>query len=86
VLLTGGPQAVTVSQDGRRLYVTNALHPAWHRQFYPDGLRGWMVRAEACANGGLALDPGGFLDLGDREPCDVRLDGGDASSDSFCYA
>lgn len=84
--LTGGPHGVTVSQDGRRLYVTNALHPAWHRQLCPDGLRGWMVRAEACPNGGLDVDRTSFIDLADREPYDVRLDGGDAASDSFCYA
>ena len=84
--LTGGPQRVTVSQDGRRLYITNALHPAWHRQLIPDGLRGWMVTAEISPNGGMSLERGTCLDLGDRAPGDVRLDGGDAASDSYCYA
>lgn len=82
--LTGGPQMVEVSRDGRRVYVTNSLYSTWDRQFYPD-LRGWLVRLHARPEGGLEVDPDLFVDFGEGRPHQVRLEGGDASSDSFCY-
>src|SRR3546814_5557568 len=42
--LNGGPQMVEVSRDGRRIYFTNSLYGSWDRQFYPDGIKGWMVK------------------------------------------
>ena len=33
--LTGGPQMLQLSYDGRRLYVTNSLLSTWDDQFYP---------------------------------------------------
>src|SRR5947209_9472536 len=33
--LTGGPQMLQLSLDGRRLYVTNSLYSTWDNQFYP---------------------------------------------------
>ena len=33
--LTGGPQMLQLSLDGRRLYVTNSLYSTWDDQFYP---------------------------------------------------
>ena len=85
--LNGGPQMVEVSRDGRRVYVTNALYTPWDAQFYPDGIRGWMVKADVGAGGGIALDPRFFVEMGDRlRPHQLKLAGGDASSDSFCYA
>ena len=44
--LNGGPQMVEVSRDGRRVYVTNSLYTAWDDQFYPDGIKGWMVKVD----------------------------------------
>jgi selenium-binding protein 1 len=83
----GGPQMVEISRDGRRVYVTNSLYAAWDEQFYPDGVRGWMVKADTDGNGGFRLDPAFFLDTGDTmRPHQVHLEGGDASSDSYCYA
>jgi len=76
---------VEVSRDGRRVYFTSALYTTWDEQFYPDGVKGWMVKVDANPEGGLALDPEFFVDFGPRRAHQVRLEGGDASSDSFCY-
>jgi selenium-binding protein 1 len=84
--LSGGPQMVEVSRDGRRVYVTNSLYLAWDQQFYPEGIEGWMVKLDAdTENGGLSLDPGFHIDTGTDRAHQVRLAGGDASSDSYCY-
>ena len=83
--LNGGPQMVEVSRDGRRVYVTNSLYLPWDAQFYPDGIRGWMVKLDVDPAGGMTLDPNFFLDFGDQRPHQVRLQGGDASTDSYCF-
>jgi selenium-binding protein 1 len=83
--LNGGPQMVEVSRDGRRVYLTNSLYAAWDAQFYPEGIRGWMVKADAGPDGGLRLDPKFFVEVDGMRPHQVRLEGGDASSDSYCY-
>src|SRR5208282_6870496 len=44
--LNGGPQMVEISRDGRRVFFTNSLYAAWDKQFYPDGIRGWMVKLD----------------------------------------
>jgi selenium-binding protein 1 len=78
---------VEVSRDGRRVYVTNSLYSPWDAQFYPDGIRGWMAKFDAGRDGGLTLDPKFFVEFeGGVRPHQVRLQGGDASSDSFCFA
>jgi methanethiol oxidase len=83
----GGPQMVEVSRDGRRLYLTNALYTPWDEQFYPDGIRGWMAKLDVAPNGGISFDRNFFLEFeDDLRPHQVRLQGGDASSDSFCYS
>jgi hypothetical protein len=33
----------------------------------------------------MSLDPNFFLDFGDQRPHQVRLQGGDASTDSYCF-
>lgn len=53
----GGPQMTTVSEDGRRVYVTNALYAPWDDQFYPDGIAGWVAKVDAHSGGGLSVDP-----------------------------
>lgn len=84
--LNGGPQMVEVSRDGRRIYFTNSLYSAVDTQFYPDGLKGWMVKVDARPEGGIAFDEAFFLSWPDGHlPHQVRLQGGDASSDSYCY-
>jgi methanethiol oxidase len=84
-VLNGGPQMVELSRDGRRVYVTNSLYAAWDAQFYPDGIRGWAVKLETEPTGGMRLDPEFFVDFGAERPHQIRLQGGDASSDTFCY-
>jgi len=77
---------VEVSRDGRRVYFTNSLYSPWDAQFYPDGIRGWMAKADVNPEGGFELDPGFFLETEEgMRPHQVRLQGGDASSDSFCF-
>ncbi|HSM56260.1 MAG TPA: selenium-binding family protein [Candidatus Sulfomarinibacteraceae bacterium] len=83
--LLGGPQMVEASRDGRRIYLTNGLYSTWDDQFYPDLLEGWMVRINAAEDGGIELDPDFFLHTGELRLHQVRLEGGDASTDSFCY-
>jgi selenium-binding protein 1 len=85
--LNGGPQMVELSRDGRRVYLTNGLYSPWDPQFYPDGLEGWMVKLDARPEGGMAMDSKFFLEMqqGLRSH-QVRLQGGDASSDTFCFS
>jgi methanethiol oxidase len=82
--LNGGPQMVELSRDGRRVYLTNSLYAAWDVQFYPEGVRSWLVRLDADENGGLRADADFFLETEQRAH-QVHLEGGDASSDSYCY-
>jgi selenium-binding protein 1 len=83
--LTGGPQMLEVSRDGRRVYVTNSLYSTWDDQFYPEGLRGWLVKLDADPAGGLRVDPSFLVDFGTARAHQVRLQGGDASSDTYCF-
>ena len=83
--LNGGPQMVEVSRDGRRVYLTNSLYAAWYAQFYPEGIDGWLVRLDAGEDGSLTLDPDVFVEYSGERPHQVRLGGGDASSDSYCF-
>ncbi|MEU8584292.1 selenium-binding protein SBP56-related protein [Streptomyces abikoensis] len=89
VPLTGGPQMLELSRDGRRVYVTNSLYGAWDDQFHPQGIRPWMAKLDAdTGRGGLAADPR-FFPRGDDfhglRVHQTRLQGGDASSDSYCF-
>ena len=82
--LNGGPQMVELSRDGKRVYLTNSLYAAWDEQFYPEGLKSWFVKLEAGADGGLKAEEGFFLETEQRAH-QIHLEGGDASSDSYCY-
>jgi selenium-binding protein 1 len=84
--LNGGPQMVEVSRDGRRIYVSNSLYASWDAQFYPEGIRGWVAKLDAGPDGGLAVDPGFFVRFEGERPHQIRLQGGDSSSDSFCFS
>ena len=84
--LNGGPQMIEISRDGKRVYATNSLYRTWDAQFYPDGIRGWMVKVDVNEKGGITLDPRFFLQTEGLRPHQVRLQGGDASSDSYCYS
>ena len=83
--LNGGPQMVEISRDGKRVYFTNSLYSSWDDQFYPEGLQGWMVKLDVDQDGGIAVDPRFLLETGATRPHQVRLEGGDASTDTFCF-
>jgi methanethiol oxidase len=87
--LAGGPQMVEVSRDGKRVYVTNSLYAAWDDIFYPGGVGAWLAKLDADLDGGgLTADPGFFPNGDDFRGLRVhqtRLQGGDASSDSYCF-
>jgi selenium-binding protein 1 len=84
--LTGAPQMVEISRDGRRVYFTNSLYGAIDPQFYPEGVDGWMAKLDAGPNGGIDFDPNFFVEWSKgRRPHQIRLEGGDCSSDSYCY-
>ena len=86
--LAGGPQMVEVSRDGKRVYFTNSLYGAWDDQFFPAGVGAWMAKLDVGADGGLSIDKRFFPhgdDFRGLRPHQVRLQGGDASSDSYCY-
>jgi methanethiol oxidase len=87
--LAGGPQMVEVSRDGKRVYFTNSLYGVLDEQFYPDGVGAWMTKLDVADGGGIGFDQRFFLE-GDafrgRRTHQVRLEGGDASSDSYCYS
>jgi selenium-binding protein 1 len=82
----GGPQMTEISRDGRRVYFTNSLYSAWDAQFYPEGVPGVQVMCNVGENGGIALDREFYVDFGAQYGAhQVRLQGGDCSTDSFCY-
>ncbi len=83
--LNGGPQMVELSRDGKRVYLTNSLYASWDAQFYPEGIDGWLVKLDAGDDGSLTLDPDVFVEYSGERPHQVRLGGGDASSDSYCF-
>jgi len=44
-----------------------------------------MVKVDAKPEGGMSFDPRFFLEP-ELRPHQVRLEGGDCSTDSFCFA
>jgi selenium-binding protein 1 len=82
----GGPQMVEISRDGKRVYWTNSLYSTWDDQFYPDGVPAAMVKATAGKNGGLRFDRKFWVEFPEGyRSHQIRLEGGDCSTDSFCY-
>ena len=89
VKVTGGPQMIQLSLDGKRLYVTTSLFSTWDNQFYPE-IRtncGCMLMVNCdTENGGMEIDPDFVVDFG-KEPngpsrChETRYPGGDCTSD-----
>jgi len=87
--LTGGPQMLQLSLDGRRLYVTSSLYSPWDEQFYPEMKKSgsYMLQLDGDTDsGGLSLNENFFVDFG-AEPDgpvrahEVRFPGGDSTSD-----
>lgn len=81
-----GPQMVEISRDGKRVYWTNSLYSTWDDQFYPEEGGGAMVKADLGADGKMTLDKDFWVEFpkGYRSH-QIRLEGGDCSTDSFCY-
>ena len=85
--LSGGPNMLQLSFDGRRLYVTNSLYSTWDNQFYPE-LRSWLLRIDCDPNGGMEIDHDFFVDFYERpegpaRAHEVRLQGGDCTTEIF---
>jgi selenium-binding protein 1 len=80
---------VEVSRDGQRVYVTNSLYGVWDDIFYPQGVGAWMAKLDTNTDhGGLTADPRFFpngTDFRGLRVHQTRLQGGDASSDSYCH-
>jgi len=81
-----GPQMLEISRDGKSVYWTNSLYSTWDDQFYPGDRGGAMVKARVGAKGGIKLDKKFWVEFpkGYRSH-QIRLEGGDCSTDSFCY-
>ena len=83
----GGPQMIEISRDGERIYFTNSLYSTWDDQFYPAGMPGQLALATMTAGGGFALDPKFLIEMDDGYRAhQVRLEGGDCSTESFCFS
>ncbi|KAE9547708.1 hypothetical protein FO519_009079 [Halicephalobus sp. NKZ332] len=85
----GGPHALQLSLDGKRLYTTTSINTPWDEQFYPH-----MVKEGAAVlrinvdteKGGLWLDKEFLIDLGNTPSGKygvhhIRYPGGDCTSD-----
>jgi len=78
---------VEVSRDGRRVYFTNSLYGAWDDQFYPRAsVPGWSSSTPTRAAGWRSTASFFVNDFRGLRAHQVRLQGGDASSDSYCFS
>lgn len=75
----------TWHKDGERVYVTNSLYSSWDPQFYPDAVPGAMAKINVLPGGGIQLDPELHVGFHGHRAHQVRLQGGDCSTDSFCF-
>ena len=82
--LQGGPQMVEVTAMENSVYFTNSLYAAWDEQF-PNGGGKLMAKLDVNSEGGLSFDKTFFVQSDDYRVHQIRLEGGDSSSDSFCY-
>ena len=74
---------VEISRDGKRVYWTNSLYSTWiiySIQTY-QAWRSWPMQRERRPRSGQDY---GVLPDGYRAH-QIRLEGGDCSTDSFCY-
>lgn len=89
--LSGGPQMLQLSLDGKRLYLTNSLFSTWDNQFYPDIAKegSWLIQLDCdIERGGIKYNEKLLVDFG-KEPDgparahEIRYPGGDCTSDIF---
>ena len=89
VKVTGGPQMIQLSLDGRRLYVTTSLFSTWDNQFYSDlAKKGSYLLQIDCdtENGGMQVNENFYVDFskepkGPSRSHEMRYPGGDVTSD-----
>lgn len=78
-----------IDAPAEKLAYVAPLHPARPRPctIYPDGIVGWLAKVRLDGErGGMRLEPDFFAAMGSgMRAHQVRLQGGDASSDSLCY-
>jgi selenium-binding protein 1 len=87
--LTGGPQMLQLSLDGRRLYVTNSLFSSWDNQFYPEIAKtgSYLLQIDCDPqNGGMKINENFYVDFskepgGPSRAHEMRYPGGDCTSD-----
>ncbi|KAM8921541.1 methanethiol oxidase [Pelodytes ibericus] len=87
--MTGGPQMIQLSLDGKRMYVSTSLYSTWDRQFYPEMIQSGSVMMQIDVDtekGGLKVNHDFLVDFG-KEPNgpalahEIRYPGGDCTSD-----
>ncbi|CAL4061558.1 unnamed protein product [Meganyctiphanes norvegica] len=92
--ITGAPQMLQLSLDGKRLYATNSLFSPWDKQFYPDMVEKGSMMLQInvdTESGGLTLNDDFLVDFG-KEPegptlaHEMRYPGGDCTSDIWLPA
>ena len=84
--LNGGPQMVEISRDGRRVYFTNSLYGAIDPQSIPTALKaGWSSSTRDQAAVSPSTQSSSWKWPMPHRPHQIRLEGGDCSSDSYCY-
>jgi len=86
-VVTGNPKPASRTH-GVALAVARALAEALRAPFgdLADGVPGAQVMANANASGGLALAKDYWVNFPDGYRAhQIRLEGGDCSTDSFCY-
>ena len=66
------------------VYFTNSLYAAWD-EYLPNGGGKLMAKLDVNSEGGLSFDKTFFVRSDDYRVHQIRLEGGDSSSDSFCY-
>lgn len=81
----GAPQMLELSLDGKRLYWSNSLYSTWDDQFFPGGMPGNLVMASVGENGVELVNDFWVSAPDGYRAHQIRLEGGDCSTDSFCY-
>ena len=76
---------VEISRDGKRVYVPIRCIARGTSSSIPT-IKGWLAKIDASADGGITLDPAGFVSSTACVRTKCTMEGGDASSDSYCFA
>ncbi len=87
--ISGGPQMIQLSLDGKRLYVTTSLFSTWDNQFYPEMKKngGQMLKINCNSDtGGMEIDKDFIINFknepyGPSRCHESRYPGGDCTSD-----